>query len=70
MSTTLHSAEALHCPPSERIPWIPDGGIDVGNYTSPNDQCCDVNDPGTAFDAKGNRAGAQDGYSCEEGQKV
>ena len=59
MCAALLFAEALHlhCPKSDRIPWIQDGGIDVGNpwssYTSPNDECCDVTDPGTYFDAQG-----------------
>ena len=57
MPATLHLAEALHCPPSERIPWIPSGGIDVGDpwhkYPSPNSKCCAVTDPGTAFNAQG-----------------
>ena len=59
MCAALRFAEALlHCPKSDRIPWIPDGGIDVtldpwSSYTSPNDKCCDVTDPDTAFDPDG-----------------
>ena len=57
MYTTLHLVGAMFCPASDRIPWIPSGGIDVPNpwnsYTGPNSQCCDVTDPGNGFDAQG-----------------
>ena len=46
----------LRCEPTLTIPWIPAGGISVGepwsNNTSP-DACCGVPSAETPFDAQG-----------------
>ena len=51
------AASALHCPRSDRIPWIPKGGINVkdpwNSYSLPERRCCRKIDPMSEFNAQG-----------------
>ena len=51
------AASAVHCPRSDRIPWIPKGGINVKDpwhsYSLPERRCCRKIDPMSEFNAQG-----------------
>ena len=53
----LRILDLMVCDPNPNIPWIPDGGISVGQpwntYPSPENGCCDVPRQNAPFNAQG-----------------